>query len=142
MKITFGFGFNGGQLRAECDTFEEADSVINYALKRGIVTLIVPAAGGSFQVGITKNEEVLAAAKAQPKAAKAPEVTSVTPSVTPKVTVEAPSATPADAAQAVKDYAAKHGVEKGRELLARFGLKRTNEIKDDNAAAILAAAGE
>jgi len=127
MKINLAFGFNGGQFNAEVDSLDDADKVIAYALKRGIVTVTVNTENGPMSVDLTTNEEVIEAAE------------------TPKE--EAPAETPAkvsptDAAQAVKDYAAKHGVEKGRELLARFGLKRTNEIKDDNAAAILAAAKE
>lgn len=134
MKINFAFGFNGGQLLAECATFEEADQVLDYALKRGVITVTVQTPEGPTDVSITKNEEIIE--KAKSKAA----VTTVTPSVTPEVTNEAPSITPADAAQAVKDYAAKHGVEAGRALLAKFNLKRTSEINDANAAEVAAAA--
>lgn len=129
MKLKFGFGFNGGHLEAECDTFEDADKVIDYALKRGIVTITVPTPSGPVEVDITSNETIKKAAKGKAKA----EATTVN---------ETPAILAADAAQAVKDYAAKHGVEAGRALLAKFNLKRTNEINDDNAAEIYAAAKE
>jgi hypothetical protein len=141
MKLSFAFGFNGGQFHAEVDNLDDADKVIQYALKRGIVTVTVQTETGPVEVDLTTNDAVVEAAK------PAEEVTETGTDVPEKGTTKAKAkspakVSPADAAQAVKDYAAKHGVEKGRELLASFGLKRTNEIKDDNAAAILAAAKE
>jgi hypothetical protein len=119
MKITLVFGFSGGQLAAECTTFDEADEVLQYALKRGAINVAVPQADGTVATAdLTASENVEPA-----------------PEFTPEVTVE-------DAQQAVKDYAAKHGIEKGRDLLAKFKLKRTNEIKAEQAAAIVEACNE
>jgi hypothetical protein len=132
MRVSLAFGFNGGQFQAEVDNLDDADKVIQYALKRGIITVTVQTEAGPVEVDLTTNDAVVEAT--QP-------VEEVTEKPKPKAKAPA-KVSPADAAQAVKDYAAKHGVEKGRELLASFGLKRTNEIKDDNAAAILAAAKE
>lgn len=142
MKLRFGFGFNGGHLEAECDTFEEADSLLQYALKRGIVTVTVPTEnGGKVEVDLTSNDKIIEEAKAAPpkvvRGYTKDEVMSGAVPPAPKETFA-----PADAAQAVKDYAAKNGVEAGRALLAKFGLKRTNEITADNAAAIIAATKE
>jgi hypothetical protein len=148
MKINFGFGFNGGQLTAECSTFEEADQVIDYALKRGIITMTVTNANGeSVKADITSAESVKADVNTDVKPAKSKVVRAYTKDeiqsgALDKTEKAAPEATPADAAQAVKDYAAKNGVEAGRALLATLNLKRTSEITNENAAAVLAAVKE
>jgi hypothetical protein len=133
MKIVFNFGFNGGQLHAECASFEEVDKVIEYALHRGIIKMVVtdPKTGTQADVSITAREDI------------APKTTERVVRAYTKGEVmadEVAPVSPANAAQAVKDFAAKHGVEAGRELLARFNLKRTNEITDANAAEVFAAA--
>jgi hypothetical protein len=149
MKINFGFGFNGGQLTAECNTFEEADQVIDYALKRGIITMTVTDANGeSVKADITSAESVKADVNTDVKPAKSKVVRAYTKdeiqsgALDKTETAAAPECTPADAAQAVKDYAAKNGVEAGRALLATLNLKRTSEITNENAAAVLAAVKE
>lgn len=142
MKITLDFGFNGGSLTAECENFEEADEVMRYALKRGIVTVTVTGAdGGKVEVDLSSNETIIEEAK---KAQTGKVVRAYTKDeiMADAVPPTPAAATPTDAAQAVKDYAAKNGVEAGRALLARFNLKRTNEITADNAAAIVAATKE
>lgn len=130
MKLIFSFGFSGGQLSAEVDNFDDADKVIEYALQRGVINVAVPMADGTVATAdLTASENVEAPADVAPSA------TPDAPEATPEVTVE-------DAQQAVKDYAAKHGIEKGRALLASFGLKRTNEITAEKAAGIVQVANE
>jgi hypothetical protein len=142
MKINFSFGFNGGQLVAECNTFEEADEVINYALKRGVITMTVPTPdGGQAQVDITANEEIKKEKKTKGKVVHAYTKEEIQAGALDN-TAAPPACTPAEAAQAVKDYAAKNGVEAGRALLGTLGLKRTSEITDSNAAAVIAAVKE
>lgn len=132
MKINFAFAFSGGQFHAECDNFEDADKVIEYALKRGVLNLTVPGADGQVvQADVTAEDTPfegstpLAEPPFDEPAAEAPA----------EVTVE-------DAQKAVKDYAARHGIEAGRALLAKFGLKRTNEITAEKAAEIAGACHE
>ena len=50
------------------------------------------------------------------------------------------SATPAEAAEAVRAYGAKHGILAARELLQRFGFSKTSEITADKAGAVVEAA--
>jgi len=129
MKLSFAFGFSGGQLHAEVDNFEDADKVIEYALKRGVINITSTAPAGE-QV----EAEVTAAPVEEAPFENAVELEKP-PFEDEPVTVEA-------AQQAVKDYAAKHGIEKGRALLAGFGFKRTNEITADKAADIVGACHE
>ena len=128
MKLTFNFGFSGGQLVAEVDTFEDADKVIEYAVKRGVINISVQTPEGEVV-----EADVAAFEDATPL--EKPPFDEVTEQVAEQVTVE-------DAQKAVKDYAAKHGIEKGRELLATFGFKRTNEITADKAAEVVGACNE
>ena len=123
MKLTFAFAFNGGHLTAEVDNFKDADELLNYALKRGVITMAVPP-----EVAPEVTPEV-------PTETIDDVTTEVTAEVTTEVTVE-------DAQQAVKDYAAKNGIEAGRELLNKFGLKRTSEITQQNAGDIVGACNE
>lgn len=136
MKVTFTFGFNGGHLQAEVDNFEDADKVLEYALKRGVINVSVATPRGEdVQADVAAFEDATPLEK-PPFDEPAAEVTGeVTEQVTEQVTVE-------DAQKAVKDYAAKHGIEKGRELLATFGFKRTNEITAEKAAEVVGACNE
>jgi hypothetical protein len=138
MKLKFGFGFNNGNLQAECDTFEEADEIIKYALNRGIITITTPD-GAAVDLTAKKPE----AETVEEKRAPAPERPAGKVIVGKTMAdIERDAATVEDAQQAVKEYAAKHGVVAGRELLTKFGLKRTAEITIDKAAAIIGACNE
>lgn len=123
MKLTFSLNFSGGQLLAEVDSFAEADKVIDYALKRGVITMQVETPDGDIATAEVTAKENLEAA----------------PEETPEVTE---AATAEEARLAVKAYAAKHGLEKGRALLGKFGLQRTAEITDELASAIVEACNE
>jgi protein involved in polysaccharide export with SLBB domain len=127
MKITFNFGFSGGRLEAECESFDEADALLQYAVHRGIITVNVT----------TPEGDVVQADVTAAPTDDAPFENAVELEKPPfdEVTVEA-------AQQAVKDYAAKNGIEAGRSLLAKFGFKRTNEITADKAGEIVGACHE
>jgi hypothetical protein len=127
MKITLTFGFSGGHYQAECENFDEADQVLEYALKRGMINVNVT----------TPEGDVVQADVTAAPADDAPFENAVELQKPPfdEVTVEA-------AQQAVKDYAAKNGIEAGRALLAKFGFKRTNEITAEKAAEIVGACNE
>lgn len=70
---------------------------------------------------------------AQPQAAANP--TAATPASS-----NTPAVSPAEAAEAVRAYGAKHGIVPARELLAKFGFAKTGDITADKAAEVAAAA--
>jgi hypothetical protein len=132
MKLHFVFGFSSGQLSAEVDNFEDADKVLQYALQRGVVNVSVATPDGQVvQADVAAEDTPFEGSTPLAE----PPFDEPTDQVPDQVTVE-------DAQQAVKDYAAKHGIEKGRALLAKFGFKRTNEITADKAAEIVGACNE
>jgi hypothetical protein len=132
MKLNFVLGFSGGQLHAECSTFEEADKVLDYALKRGVIQVTLPSQGGeTVQAPANDRQLELPLEDATPL----DEPPFDEPSEKVVVSIE-------DAQKAVKDYAAKHGIEAGRALLARFGFKRTSDITAEKVADIVGAANE
>lgn len=136
MKLAFNFGFSGGHLMAEVDTFEDADKVLEYAVKRGVINISVQTPEGDVvEADVAAFEDATPLEKPPFDEVTDQVAEQVTPEATPEVTVE-------DAQKAVKDYAAKHGIEKGRELLATFGFKRTNEITADKAAEVVGACNE
>lgn len=112
MKITVTINFDGGELFVGLDSFEEVDTVLAYAQRRGLL----PAGSAELEPASAVPSEVTVGAKA--------------------------AATVEQAQQAMKAYAAKHGIEQGRELLAVYGLKRTSEITDQVAQEILEACNE
>lgn len=132
MKLIFAFGFSGGQLHAEVDNFEDADKVIEYALKRGALSVAAQTPAGD-----TVQAEVAAPVEEAPFENAVPLDKPPFDEPPEKVAVSVE-----DAQQAVKDYAAKHGIEKGRALLTKFGFKRTNEITAEKAADIVEACHE
>lgn len=113
MQIKYSTNLGAGFLAVECATIEELDAVLNHY-------------GAAIAAAPLKEE---------PSAAKESEPLKVVAGTDVEVTVE-------DAAQAVKDFAAKHGIEAGRELLNKFGLKRTSEITAEQAAEIAKAAND
>lgn len=160
MKLHFQFGINGGgMLAADLDSISEARDFLDFAIQIGVVNT-TPAA--------TPAPEQPAEAPAPEKAAKAPKATKAKKEEAAKEqpgesapTAEEPaseasppeseSATTAEksttvsvdeAAQAVKDYAARTSIEKGRALLGKFGFKRTSDITPEKAAEVLAATKE
>jgi hypothetical protein len=117
MKLTLVFGFTGGQLQAEVTNIAELDDVLAYALQRGILS----------------NGPTTPAEQPAPPSPEEP--------VEEPVEDEEPI-TVEQAQAAIKAFAAKHGIEAGRGVLGRFGLKRTNEILGEHAAAIVEACHE
>lgn len=136
MKITFNFGFNGGTLSAECMSFDEADEIVRYALERGIVTVSVTnkETNAKVEVDLTDKDNKVET-KPKGKVIRAYTKADIDAGEIPGVK----TATPAEAAQAVKDYAAANGVEAGRALLGKFKIQRTNQITAENANAIFEA---
>lgn len=114
MQIKYSTNLNGSFLAVECATIEELDAVLNHY--------------GLAFVDVQEEDDD------EEDEAPAPQF-KVVAGTDVEVTVEA-------AQQAVKDYAAKHGIEKGRELLNTFGLKRTSEITTEQAAEIAKACNE
>lgn len=142
MKITLTFAFSGGHFQAECENFEEADKIIEYALKRGVINVTVPNSDGeAVTADVAAFEDAVELEK--PPFDDQDAAGDVTPEVTPEDTDQVTDQVSVeDAQKAVKDYAAKHGIEAGRSLLSKFGFKRTNEITAEKAAEIVGACHE
>lgn len=122
MKIYVSYELPGIRINADLDNIEELRQFeAHYGLE---LVKSDTVADESF----TYEAEEAAARKSEPK-----------PEPTPEPEPELEPATVEQAAEAVKAYAAKHSIEKAREILATFGIKRTNEIKADQAAAIVKA---